>query len=83
MSFFRVLLLVSILTITKRGKKMTTKNLCTYNDQQLYSNINNFKISLINKLCDEIDTLYRFNLTKEELKFTNELVELLQSQSEV
>ena len=62
---------------------MTNKNLCTYNDQQLYSNINNFKISLINKLCDEIDTLYRFNLTKEELKFTNELVELLQSQSEV
>ena len=62
---------------------MTNKNLCTYNGQQLYSNINIFKISLINKLCDEIDTLYRFNLTKEELKFTNELVELLQSQSEV
>ena len=79
MSFFRVLLLVSILTIIKRGKKMDV------NDQKLFKeyNIDNFKISLINKLCDEIDTLYRFNLTKEELKFTNELVELLQSQSEV
>ena len=67
------------MTIIKRGKKMDV------NDQKLFKeyNIDNFKISLINKLCDEIDTLYRFNLTKEELKFTNELVELLQSQSEV
>ena len=69
MSFFPVLLLVSILTITKRGKKM-------------YKLIDIFKISLINKLLDEIDKLQELKLSKDELKFTNELIQLLRSKYE-
>ena len=48
----------------------------------MYKLIDIFKISLINKLLDEIDKLQELKLSKDELKFTNELIQLLQSKYE-